>query len=74
MDKKFHEWGGTDGDITKVWSHKHDYPIEEIWNTDNNIGSSNCSSPASLQATGQAWLSSRLQRYACMEQYDSKDD
>lgn len=37
MDKKFHEWGGTDGDITKVWSHKHDFPIEEIWNTDNTL-------------------------------------
>ena len=35
--KKFHEWGGTVGDVTKVWSHKHDYPIEEIWNTDNTL-------------------------------------
>lgn len=31
--KKFHEWGRADGDITKVWSHKHDFPIEEIWET-----------------------------------------
>ena len=22
-------------DSTENWSHKHDYPIEEVWNTDN---------------------------------------
>ena len=22
-------------DSTETWSHKHDYPIEEVWNTDN---------------------------------------
>ena len=37
MDKKVSRMGRTDGDITKVWSHKHDYPIEEIWNTDNTL-------------------------------------
>ena len=20
-----------------IWSHKHDYPIDEIWNTDNTL-------------------------------------
>lgn len=24
-------------DIVEAWSHKHDYPIEEVWNTDNII-------------------------------------
>lgn len=24
-------------DIVEAWSHKHDYPIEEVWNTDNTI-------------------------------------
>ena len=37
MDKKVSRMGVADGDITKVWSHKHDYPIEEIWNTDNTL-------------------------------------
>ena len=22
---------------SKNWSHKHDYPIEEVWNTDNTL-------------------------------------
>jgi hypothetical protein len=37
MDKKVSRMGVPDGDITKVWSHKHDYPIDEIWNTDNTL-------------------------------------
>ena len=24
-------------DADDKWSHKHDYPIEEVWNTDNTI-------------------------------------
>lgn len=24
-------------DSSENWSHKHDYPIEEVWNTDNTI-------------------------------------
>ena len=24
-------------DSTERWSYKHDYPIEEVWNTDNTI-------------------------------------
>ena len=24
-------------DQEKNWSHKNDYPIEEVWNTDNTI-------------------------------------
>ena len=24
-------------DAVDKWSHKHDYPIEEVWNTDNTI-------------------------------------
>lgn len=37
MDKKVSRMGVADGDITKVWSHKHDFPIDEIWNTDNTL-------------------------------------
>lgn len=24
-------------DGTENWSHKHDYPIDEVWNTDNTL-------------------------------------
>lgn len=37
MDKKVSRMGVADGDITTVWSHKHDYPIDKIWNTNNTL-------------------------------------
>lgn len=24
-------------DTSEKWSHKHDYPIEDVWNTDNTL-------------------------------------
>ena len=24
-------------DTVEAWSHKHDFPIEDVWNTDNTI-------------------------------------
>lgn len=26
-----------DKEAQKNWSHKNDYPIEEVWNTDNTL-------------------------------------
>lgn len=36
--KEFHKWAvGPNWDITKVWSHKQDYLIDKIYNTDNTL-------------------------------------
>lgn len=41
------------------WSHKHDYPIEEVWNTDNTL--------AQL-------IVPRLQAFKALEKHGGPDD
>ena len=35
--KKFYGWDVTAEETPHKWSHKHDFPIDEIWNTDNAL-------------------------------------
>lgn len=37
MKKKFYGFDVSDKETPQNWSHKYDFPIDEIWNTDNAL-------------------------------------
>ena len=37
MSKRFYGFDVSYKETPHNWSHKHDFPIDEIWNTDNAL-------------------------------------